>query len=205
MTKNKNQWYDGWFYDRIIAPNQDRLFLQVKELIGPESKVIDIGCGTGRLAFTLADRCKSVVGIDLSARNMERAKLMLRRQPNDKISFLHRGLSDMVSARQTHFDFAVLTYVIHEVNENERIKLLNEISLVADQIIIGDYLFPRPKGFAGYLSKTIEFAAGREHYRNYKSYMARGGIYHLANQAGLKIIKEIKGQRSTDFLVVLSQ
>jgi hypothetical protein len=28
MTQNKTHWYDGWFYDRLIAPNQDRLFGQ---------------------------------------------------------------------------------------------------------------------------------------------------------------------------------
>lgn len=31
MTENKNHWYDGWFYDRIIAPNQDyALLLKLK-------------------------------------------------------------------------------------------------------------------------------------------------------------------------------
>ena len=87
MTENKNHWYDGWFYDRIIAPNQDQLFAQIKELIEPQSTVIDIGCGTGRLAFTQGDHCKSVLGIDLSKRNIDRAQVLLQRQPNDKIKF----------------------------------------------------------------------------------------------------------------------
>ena len=30
MTENKNHWYDGWFYDRIITPNQDQLFAKIK-------------------------------------------------------------------------------------------------------------------------------------------------------------------------------
>lgn len=66
MTENKYHWYDGWFYDTFIAPNQDKLFSQIKELIESDSTIIDIGCGTGRLEFTLADKCKSVLGIDLS-------------------------------------------------------------------------------------------------------------------------------------------
>lgn len=32
---NKNHWYDGWFYDLFIAPNQDRLFGQIIKLIEP--------------------------------------------------------------------------------------------------------------------------------------------------------------------------
>ena len=54
MAKNKNHWYDGWFYDTIIAPNQDKLFGQIKDLVGSQSTVIDVGCGTGRLEFSLS-------------------------------------------------------------------------------------------------------------------------------------------------------
>jgi hypothetical protein len=36
MKENKNHWYDGWFYDTFIAPNQDRLFSQIAKYILPE-------------------------------------------------------------------------------------------------------------------------------------------------------------------------
>lgn len=205
MTENKNHWYDGWFYDRFIAPNQDQLFAQIKDLIDPQSKVIDVGCGTGRLAFALADYCESVLGVDLSTRNINRAQIMLQRQPNDKISFQHNNGSAANSGGDKPFDYAILTYVIHEVNKEERIKLLNDLSLIADQIIIGDYLFPRPTGLSGFISETIEYLAGKEHYRNYRTYMADGGIHHLARESGLRIITEVKSQRSIDQLVVLAK
>jgi SAM-dependent methyltransferase len=205
MTKNKYHWYDGWFYDVVIAPNQDKLFVQIMDLIEPYSEVIDIGCGTGRLAFAIAWKCKSVLGIDLSERNISRAHLRLLHNPNDKISFLHNNVQELTSRGQLHFDYAILTYVIHEVDEDERIALLNDIALIADKIIIGDYLVPRPKGLGGFLSEAIEFIAGSEHYKNYKSYMANGGIHHLANEAGLRIIKEISNNSLSYHIVVLSK
>ena len=205
MTNNKNHWYDGWFYDRVIAPHQDLLFKEVKNLIESHSKVLDVGCGTGRLAFALAGHCESVLGIDLSKRNIDRARLTLLKQPNYNISFQHRQLCDLINDGRVNFDYAVLTYVIHEVNEVERIKLLNEITSVADQIIIGDYQTPRPDGFSGFISESIEFMAGREHYRNYKSYMANGGLYYLAAKAGLRIIREIKNHPAINHLVVLTK
>ncbi len=205
MTQNKNHWYDGWFYVKIIAPNQDKLFGQLKNIISPQSTIIDVGCGTGRLAFALADKSKSVLGIDLSKRNIDRANFTLQQQINNKISFHHGTVNEIIDNGQISFDYAVLTYVIHEVDEVERIKLLRTISHVANKIIIGDYIAPKPLGFEGKLSKAIEFLAGKEHYRNYKSYMANGGIYYLANKVGLKIIQEVNERPSTNHIVVLAK
>ena len=205
MTENKNHWYDGWFYDKIIAPNQDKLFSQIKSLIEPDSEIIDVGCGTGRLAFTIADKSKSVLGIDLSKRNIHRANLTLLRHPDDKILFQHNNLSKLSCNGNVHFDFAILTYVIHEINAEERVNLLTDIAQVSDKIIVGDYLVPGPKGIGSFLSELIEFVAGREHYKNYKSYMANGGVYDLADKAGLKIIDEIKNGSFSNHIVVLTK
>lgn len=205
MAKNKNHWYDGWFYDTIIAPNQDKLFSQIKDLVTHQSTIIDIGCGTGRLEFFLAGKCKSLLGIDLSKKNIDRAKQTLLKNPDERISFQHSNPEEVIKSGISKFDYAVLTYVIHEVNEDERIDLLREISLLADKIIIGDYIVPRPKGFAGFISETIEFIAGAGHYRNYKSYVSDGGIISLAEKAGLKVINEILNQQLKNHIVVLEK
>jgi len=201
--ENKDHWYDGWFYDKFIAPNQDALFGQIKNLIEPNSSIIDVGCGTGRFSFSVSDKCKSVLGIDLSTRNIERANSILSENPNDKISFQHKNISEISSGGKEHFDYAVMTYVIHEVDEEKRVNLLKEIAQVADKIIIGDYLVPKPKGFWSGLNEIVEFVAGSEHYRNYKNYNTNGGINYLANQAELKVITEIKNHPSTSHLVLL--
>jgi SAM-dependent methyltransferase len=205
MTVNKYHWYDGWFYDIFIAPNQDKLFGQIKDLIEPDSRIIDVGCGTGRLEFALAEKCKSVLGIDLSKRNIYKAQLTLSKQPDKKVSFQHTNVSEIINDGQSHFDFGILTYVIHEVNEEERIDLLTDIARIADKIIVGDYLVPRPDNFASYLSESIEFIAGREHYRNFKSFISDGGIFPLAEKAGLKVINEIINHPFTNHIVVLGK
>jgi SAM-dependent methyltransferase len=205
INENKDHWYDGWFYDIIIAPNQDRLFRQIKNLIEPNSKVIDVGCGTGRFSFFAADKCSSVLGIDLSKRNIDRANLIHLKNPNNKISFRHQRVNEIISGDQERFDYAVMTYVIHEVHENERAKLLTEISMIADKIIIGDYLVPKPAVAWSKFNDVVEFAAGRDHYRNYKSHLIGGGINGLAERMGFTIITEIKNNPSTSHIVVLGK
>lgn len=205
MTQNKYHWYDGWFYDKVIAPHQDRLFEQIKNLIDPQSTIIDVGCGTGRLAFTVAGKAKSVLGIDLSKRNIDRANLSLLQHPDLKISFQHSNLSDIISNRNVHFDFAILTYVIHEINAEERVNLLTDLAEISDKIIVGDYLVPRPKGFGSHFSEAIEFIAGSMHYRNFKTYVINGGINYLADKAGLKIINEISNHPLSNHIVILAK
>jgi len=204
MAKNKNHWYDGWFYDTLIAPNQDKLFGQIRDMIEPESDIIDIGCGTGRFEFAIAGKCRSVLGIDLSGKNIKRAKKTLFKYPDNKISFHHGNLTEIINGCEKHFDFAVLTYVIHEVNKEERIDLLKQAAGISEKIILGDYVVPKPNGFTGFLSELIEFVAGRDHYRNYKTYMEDGGISYLADKAGLKIVIEKKNQNLPGYIVILA-
>lgn len=188
---NKFHWYDGGFYDRIIAPNQRPLFNQILNLLKPGSDVIDVGCGTGYFSFLASEHCKSVLGIDLSSRNIEQAKKNLLKNQVENLTFENAYLHDILAKGNKHFNYAILTYVIHEVNEKERIPLLKEIASVADTIIIGDYRIPRTNDAAGSLVKLVEFVAGSKHYRNFKSYEANGGIPYLAEQAGLSISHEI--------------
>jgi SAM-dependent methyltransferase len=205
MTKNKYHWYDGWFYDVVIAPNQDKLFIQIMDLLDPGSNVIDIGCGTGRLEFAIAGKCKSVLGIDISEKNISRARFRLVQKPNDRISFKHISVQEISGKERMHFDYAILTYVIHEVDEKDRITLLNETCSVAGKIIIGDYRVPRPGGFGSILTEVIEFVAGRDHYRNYKNFVANGGINYLAQRTGLRVIEEITDIASNNHIVILEK
>lgn len=203
MTHNKNHWYDGWFYDKVIAPNQDRLFSEIKKIIEPNSSVIDVGCGTGRFSFSVVDKVAKVVGIDLSKKNIDKANQTLTKNTNSKITFYHTNISDLIS-KNLHFDYAVITYVIHEVNPEDRITLLKEMTQIADKIIIGDYLVPANKGFWSTLNEVVEFLAGKEHYCNFKNFVADNGLYRLIDKTELKVIREIKNKPATSHLVVLT-
>ena len=202
---NKDHWYDGWFYDTVIAPNQDRMFKQIRELIPPNSTVIDIGCGTGRLSFLVADKCSNVVGIDISKRNIDRANETLSRNPNKKISYHHASIDAIIVESNPHFDHAVLTYVLHEIDEDQRIQLPRDAARIADTVIIGDYLVPQPAGFWNGLNEIVEFAAGREHYKNYKHFVANGGLHQLIGDAGLKLVRVIQNNPSTSHLVLAAK
>ncbi len=205
VKANKNHWYDGSFYDKIIAPNQDRAYTIVKDLINENSTLLDAGCGTGRLAFTFADKLKSYTGIDLSIRNIEVANKKLKKSGLKNIYFIHNDLLKFLDERNSHFDYAVMSYVIHEIDITLRLDILKALAEAAKEVILIEYLAPRPKNFWAVLNEAVEFVAGRDHYRNFKTFIANNGITGLAHSAGLQITHEVKNNPSTSHIAVLSK
>lgn len=205
MVNNKNHWYDGLIYDKLIAPNQDRSFRLIEEIIGVDKTILDAGCGTGRLAFQIAGNCRWIDSVDLSIKNIEVARSKLSVSNFQNIRFHHNELLRFLSDTKTLYDYSILSYVIHEVDYDLRVEMLKKLSAQSDYIIIVDHLAPRPGGFWSLLNEIVEFIAGKDHYRNFKSYVANRGIYGLAKQSGLKIIDEIKNVPSTSHLVIISK
>lgn len=203
--ENKNHWYDGKFYDVVIAPNQDKSFRLVKEIIEENSSVVDVGCGTGRFSFSVEDKVSKVDGVDLSERNIQTAKYKLETNKSDKINFFHTDINQFFESGKEVYDYSVMSYVIHEIDEEQRVAILKTLSDFSKKVILIDYLFPRPNSYWSLLNEAVEFVAGREHYTNFKSYLKNGGLKGLATQAGLKITKEIKNTPSTSHIVVLEK
>jgi len=204
-VKNKIHWYDGFFYDKFIAPNQDLSFDIIEDFVSKEMTLLDIGCGTGRLLFKLKDKCLKFDGIDLSEKNINYAVNMLEKNPADNISFFHGDAADFLVNSDIKYDAAILTYVIHEVDEIDRVKLLNIISEKAEKIIIVDYLVPIQKGIMNFINGVVEFLAGKEHYRNFKSYVKNNGLDGLAEKTGLIKKMEIKNSPLTSHFVVFKK
>ncbi len=201
--ENKNHYYDGLIYDKFIAPNQDAMFRIFKILIEKNSSVLDVGTGTGRLPFQLAEHCNYVAGIDLSLRNINFAEKKRRELKIENVEFIHGSILNIENYTDKHFDYAVTSYVLHEMPPQMRIDALKKMRSVADKIIIGDYLVPVPKGYAGWSVKIVEFLAGPDHFKNFRHYVKNGGIKGLAEQSGLKIIKSISNKLPYSEIAVL--
>lgn len=185
MTRNKKHWYDGWIYDRIIAPYQTGLFLRVRSLIKEGSSVLDVGCGPGRMDLLISDKCSRVVGIDLSIKNIKTATETANRRSCSNVFFSHSDLPEIAGKNENHFNYAVFSLILHEINPDERLKLLTSAILIADRIIVADYQ-PKTGAFQSAVRGVIEFFAGREHFSNYNNYISDDGINNLVKRAGLK-------------------
>ena len=202
--KDKIHWYDGIFYDRVIAPNQDKMFSIIKNFIQDGSSVIDVGCGTGRLCFQLANKCSKVTGVDLSSKNIFVANNILSDQKLSNVNFIHTDASALTKQIPGKYDYSIITYAIHEMPPEERIAVINQLKLVSDKIIIGEYAVQKKSKLWDILNELVEFSAGKDHYKNYKLFLRSGGVNSLIKQCGLRIISEVINEPITSHIVLTS-
>jgi 2-polyprenyl-3-methyl-5-hydroxy-6-metoxy-1,4-benzoquinol methylase len=200
-----NHWYDGWFYDYFIAPNQDKAFAIIKEMIPAGARVLDAGCGTGRFCFQMNDKCGKIDGVDASEKNINTANKNYDEKFHTKIKFHNKDIKSFLEEGNNYYDYAILSYVIHEIDKDKRNNVLMLLAAYAKEIIIVDYISPHPKTYNGIINRVVEYLAGKIHYRNFKSYLKNEGLFGLSKMSGLKIVKEIKNNPATTHIAVFEK
>jgi ubiquinone/menaquinone biosynthesis C-methylase UbiE len=192
-VKDPYRRYAG-IYDRLFDSMNKGLKLVGIRMFRPSSgmNVLDVGCGTGsHLELYQRYKC-SLYGIDMSP-----SMLDVARQRLGDSAQLDFGDASQMPYDDDHFDLVLTMLTLHEMAPPARLSVLNEIKRVLKKdgrLLLIDY-HPGPyQPIQGWVAKVIiffaEVAAGREHYRNYRQFMASKGLANLISLNGLKVEKE---------------
>lgn len=178
-------------YDRLIEPLNIRLKGHGLALAPPrrDQRVLDMGCGTGTLLERYRDGGSAVWGIDASPAMLAVA----RRRLGPKASLLLGDVTRTPLA-EASFDLVTVTMVLHEMPPEVRSAAVDEARRLirpGGQLLAIDYHrgplgFPRGWLLRG-LTTVIERAAGREHWRGYRHFLAAGALPALASSHGLTV------------------
>ena len=131
--------YVEWRASELGAVTERLEYRLILELIGDVNglRVLDVGCGDGKLAVALRRRGATVVGIDVSPAMIEAARARARNDNSD-ISFLLAS-TDSMPFQPAHFDLAVAVTVLCFV-ENA-VPVFREIARVlrpGGRLVIGE-------------------------------------------------------------------
>lgn len=151
-------------------------------LLKKESKVLDVCCGTGNQADYYALKSDYVWGIDIDT---------VERDGNPKIII---GDARSMPFEDKYFDVTSICLALHEKDHELRDKVIKEMERVTKKngkMIVADYVVPRPLNLNSFIIKTIEFLAGKEHFKCFNDYIAKGGLDGI-----------IKRRRQEKFLVL---
>jgi len=203
MVIDKSLSYYGRTYHIILDPLLKEARNNIINLIPENSKVFDAGCGTGTLCLSLKEKKNcNVVGADLSRRMIDFAN---KSNCYDDVKFLHMDIGNISGYGEDSFDYSIMCQVIHELPSDKRMNVINELMRVGRKTIILDSNTPLPKNAVGLVIRMLDATFGRDHYENFKSYIASGGIIGILERGGLtsKITQRLVFKSNCQQIVVL--
>jgi len=197
-------WYDGFFYEKLISPQSDRLqtFLTIFARRGETA--LDIGCGVGALTFKLAKKCSKVVGVDASQKMISYAEKKRLESGATNVEFVCADAANLGTVHLRKFDVATLVLFLHEVDEATRRTVVRHLLSMATKIIIADFSAPFPKTASARRLKMQEFIAGKRHYRNFKNWMNNGAIDGFIDSMKLHVKKSIPWENQVGKVMIVA-
>ena len=107
-------------YDKISKYQYINGMALVEKLnISTRHKVLDVGCGTGRLTLKLASKVDHITGIDPSPKRIEVAYRKLTRMNPGNIKFELGSSDDIDRYGEDVFDVVYMNAVFHWINDKE--------------------------------------------------------------------------------------
>ncbi len=180
-------------YDRLFESMNRGLRLAGIKMFGPTKgmDVLDVGCGTGTFLELLQRFDCHLYGLDSSPAMLEVAHKRL----GDRAK-LELGDATEMPYEDARFDLVIAMQCLHEMALEAHAAAVTEMRRVlrdTGAVLLIDFEPGRIQPLRGWISKAIillsEVAAGREHFRNYRTFMANGGLATLAAQHNLNVDK----------------
>jgi 2-polyprenyl-3-methyl-5-hydroxy-6-metoxy-1,4-benzoquinol methylase len=184
----RNLYLRGYIYRILIDPLLSGVRTVILRNIDTGNRVVDIACGTGSLALSIARASDQVTGIDLDRELISYASVRANKKGlRNRVQFKVLDATDLSDYRDSEFDVAVTSMSVHQFEHDLAVDVLREMKRVAARVIIADYNYPMPAGLSKSLAYGIERMARGDHHRNFKVYMNKGGLNHFTALAGLSV------------------
>ncbi len=171
--------YSAKFYDRLLYPFIRAIRLRVIRVVKKYKykTILDVCCGTGDQLKLLQTHGFEGEGIDISD-----AMLSIAQKGEVKANCKHQDAAKM-DYEDTKFQLVMTAFALHEKDHDTARKIVEEMVRVTAKggdILIVDYeLSEKTSALSKLLIYFIEWLAGGEHYKNFRSYIKKGGLPEL--------------------------
>ena len=193
MDENYYQYTRGWFgkgawfYNFIALPLigiRNKVADLVDEEYKDKIKILDVCTGTGTQAFAFAKRGYEVMGIDLSE---EMLRVANKKNKYENVRFVVADATKM-PFENDYFDFACISFGLHEMPHEVRHQVLDEMRRVSEKIIVVDYHIPKNR-LHRWLHVSFASLYESKYYRDF----AKRNLEELLREHGFRAVKEAYG------------
>ena len=167
-------------YATVIDPLLRNIRTYTLEFSGMRAgdRVLDVCCGTGDQAVYYAKRGIVATGIDSNPGMIKLTEKSKRKHGLENVSF-QMADSTNLPFKDDFFNYASISLALHEQERTTRDRTISEMKRVVKKggvLVFIDFPIPLPGNLYAYLIKTIEFLAGRQHYKYFRDYVDQGGL-----------------------------
>jgi len=134
---------DVEYFERLANEHGDLLAQWIK----PDDTVVDIGCGIGRVALTLASRCREIWCVDVSPKMIAFARKRLADAPNARFVVSDGTTVSQIPDGTADFVYSIL--VLQHLEREDAFVLLRDM-----------HRFTRPDGLAFFTFPNLGSAQG---------------------------------------------
>ncbi len=176
-------WFKSKTADRVLLPVREK----IGDLIEKDSRVLEVGCGTGDLLFRLSGKIEFGLGLDIDPGMIRFAHHRLSKEQVANLEFKAARLESLDRVFLGRFNIASSTLCLHEMETDDAVSVLSLLRKHVDKIVIAD--FDMPDSLWGKISIELDESISG-HYRRFRKYRSSGGLPNLAARAGLDILSE---------------
>jgi SAM-dependent methyltransferase len=120
-----------WDEDEFFATGREEarnVVTRLRELRPdlPAGAALDFGCGVGRVTLALADHFERVVGVDIAAGMIERARAYARTRGCASCSFVHNAHPDLAPFPGETFDLVYSNIVLQHMEPSDALAYVAE-------------------------------------------------------------------------------
>lgn len=132
-------------WDESVIPGLEKIAASVLDNAGPVGglRVVDLGCGSGRLSLPLAEKGATVTAVDFSA---DMLRLLRRRAEGQGLTNIHTVLAPLqaLDLPSGSTDVIVTNYALHHLRHPEKVDLLGRAACwlrPGGRLVVGDMMF----------------------------------------------------------------
>ena len=103
----------------------------LEKYITKESKIIEIGCGTGYYGMFLFDKCKEYVGVDLSPKNIEIFNEKIGKENIKNITTKVGDATNLTQINSNEYDIVLVFGPMYHLPPEERNLVFNEAKRIS--------------------------------------------------------------------------
>lgn len=101
---------------------------ELSEFVAADGRVLDLGCGMGRVLKHIAPYCREAVGLDVSNRMLSLARKHVAGIGN--VSLTRGNGAELLMFEDNSFDFCYAIQMFHQIEREDTIRYLVEIERV---------------------------------------------------------------------------